>query len=132
MKFQGNLKKSGKWWAVEIPILDLYTQGKTKKEAHEMAVDLVKSISPIKSIEMVVSEKSKTSFFVVSNNSKAMVAILLRCRRQKSGMSILEVTKKLGLSSRNGYAKYEQAKSIPSVEKLEQMLEVMDASIHFM
>ena len=28
--------RSGKWWAIEVPILDIYTQGRTKKEAFEM------------------------------------------------------------------------------------------------
>jgi hypothetical protein len=131
VKFQGNLTKSDKWWAVDMPILDLHTQGKTKKEAYEMAIDVVKCMSPIESIELVITPGESNSFEIGSNNTKAMVAILLKCRRQKSGMSIGQVASKLSLSSRNGYAKYEQGKNLPSVEKLEQMLDVMDASITF-
>ena len=33
MRFSGKIFKDGKFWLVEIPILDLMTQGKTKKEA---------------------------------------------------------------------------------------------------
>jgi DNA-binding XRE family transcriptional regulator len=131
MKFQANLIKSGAWWAVDFPVLDLQTQGKTKKEAMVMAGDVIKCMSPTDSIEVSVSPKGKTTIEVGSNNTKAMVSILLRARRQKHGLSIAEVSEKLGYSSRNSYAKYEQGKTIPSVEKLEELLEAMDASITF-
>ena len=39
MKIEGKLIKSGKWWAVEIPLLLVHTQGKTKRQAYLMAAD---------------------------------------------------------------------------------------------
>ncbi len=44
MKIEGKLIKSGKWWAVEIPLLLIYTQGKTKRHAYLMAADAVEAI----------------------------------------------------------------------------------------
>ena len=36
MRFVGQVFRVGKSWAIEIPILDIATQGRTKKEAYEM------------------------------------------------------------------------------------------------
>ena len=44
MRFSGKVFKDGKFWLAEIPILDAMTQGHTKKEAFEMAVDMIKSM----------------------------------------------------------------------------------------
>lgn len=47
MKIEGNIKKSGAWWSVEIPLLPVYTEGKTKKEAFEMVKNAVEDLEPI-------------------------------------------------------------------------------------
>jgi len=44
MRFSGSIYKDGKFWLAEIPILDLMTQGKTKKEAYEMLSDMLESL----------------------------------------------------------------------------------------
>ena len=44
MRFVGKVFKAGKYWAIEIPILDIATQGRTKKEAYEMIADAVESL----------------------------------------------------------------------------------------
>ena len=44
MRFSGKVYKDGKYWLAEIPILDLMTQGRTKKEAYEMVVDMLETI----------------------------------------------------------------------------------------
>jgi len=41
MRFSGKIYKDGKFWLAEIPILDLMTQGRTKKEAYEMVADML-------------------------------------------------------------------------------------------
>ena len=41
MRFEGRIKKDGRWWLAEIPAFDALTQGRTKKEAFAMAADLV-------------------------------------------------------------------------------------------
>ena len=44
MRFSGKVYKDGKYWLAEIPIFDLMTQGKTKKEAYEMVVDILETM----------------------------------------------------------------------------------------
>lgn len=38
----GSIKKSGNWWAVEMPDIGGHTQGRTKQDALRMAADLVR------------------------------------------------------------------------------------------
>lgn len=44
MRFAGRIFKSGKHWAVEVPILNVVSQGPTKKEAYEMIADAIESL----------------------------------------------------------------------------------------
>ena len=44
MRFSGKIYKDGGFWLAEIPILDVTTQGHTRKEALEMAVDMVETM----------------------------------------------------------------------------------------
>jgi transcriptional regulator with XRE-family HTH domain len=50
------------------------------------------------------------------------VAVLLRRARARSGLSLAEVSRRLGHSSRNSYARYEQGRAVPTVEKLAELL----------
>ena len=45
MRFEGRIKKSGKFWLVEIPAFDAFTQGRTKREAFAMARDLIETMA---------------------------------------------------------------------------------------
>ena len=61
-------------------------------------------------------------FEVGSADPSALTALLLRRVRQRSGLSLGEVAKRLGSSSVNAYARYEQGRSTPSVQKLAELL----------
>ncbi|MBP1661594.1 MAG: hypothetical protein H6P95_2786 [Candidatus Aminicenantes bacterium] len=52
MRFVGKVFRVGKSWAIEIPILDIATQGRTKKEAYEMIADAVESLVNKKDFEV--------------------------------------------------------------------------------
>lgn len=51
-----------------------------------------------------------------------MISLLLQRKREISGLSLAQVADRLGASSRNTYARYEQGKSVPTVEKLNDLL----------
>ena len=48
MKIEGKIKKSGKWWAVEVPLLLVFTQGKTKKSALLMIKEAIEELIDVK------------------------------------------------------------------------------------
>ena len=61
-------------------------------------------------------------FEVGASDESAFTAFLLRRKRIKSGLSLAEVSRKLGSKSLNTYARYEQGKTVPTVPKLSQLL----------
>lgn len=122
MRFSGKIYKDGKFWLAEIPILDLMTQGSTKKEAFEMVADMLESLVNKDGFKIEVYKGKKDNFEVGSSEPKHMVSLLLQRKRELSGLSLAQVASRLGMKSRNTYARYEQGHSIPSVEKLNELL----------
>ena len=122
MRFSGKIYKDGKFWLAEIPILDLMTQGQTKREAYEMVADMLESLANKKDFKVEVYKKSKDSFEVGSSEPKHMISLLLQRKRELSGLSLSQVADRLGVSSRNTYARYEQGRSAPTIEKLNELL----------
>ena len=122
MRFSGKIYKDGKYWLAEIPILDLMTQGRTKREAYEMVADMLDTMVNQKDFEITVFKGKKDTFEVGSSDAKYFVRLLLQRKRELSGLSLSQVASRLGMSSRITYARYEQGKSVPSVEKLNDLL----------
>ena len=55
-----------------------------------------------------------------------MIALLLRRRRQAIGASLSEIASRLGVGSRNAYARYERGDAVSSVEKLDELLKATE------
>ncbi|HIP70308.1 MAG TPA: XRE family transcriptional regulator, partial [Anaerolineae bacterium] len=61
-------------------------------------------------------------FEVGSADPKPMISLLLQRKRELSGLSLAQAAERLGASSRNAYARYEQGRAAPSIEKLNELL----------
>ena|SRR5438105_15771018 len=61
-------------------------------------------------------------FEISGNDPGAMIALLLRRRREASGASLRDVASRLGASSRNAYARCERGEAVPSLDKLDALL----------
>jgi hypothetical protein len=122
MRFSGKVYKDGRYWLAEIPILDLMTQGRTKKEAYEMVIDMLETMINKEGLSIELYKGKKDTFEVGSSEPKHMVSLLLQRKREISGLSLAQVSNRLGTKSRNAYARYEQGRSVPSVEKLNELL----------
>jgi predicted transcriptional regulator len=62
------------------------------------------------------------AFEIDANRTGVLVALLLRRQRELHGLTLTEVAARLGQRSKNAYARYEQGRAMPSVEKLEELL----------
>jgi DNA-binding transcriptional regulator YiaG len=140
MRFVGKVFKAGKYWAIEIPILDIMTQGRTKKEAYEMIADAVESLVNKKGFEVRVFGTKGRLFEIGASDQGVLTALLLRRMRQKAGLSLEEVAARLGSKSPNSYARYEQGRSVPSVQKFAQLFSavapnkefvIMESRVHY-
>ena len=126
MWFRGRIKKDGRFWLVEIPVFDAMTQGRTKREAFEMAKDLIETMADVKRFKVTVYPSGRgETFDVGANNTGVLLALLLRRQRERQGLTLAEAAERLGQRSRNAYARYEQGKAMPTVEKMEQLLKAI-------
>jgi predicted RNase H-like HicB family nuclease len=131
MRFGGRIIKSGRYWAIEVPILGVVTQGRTKKEAYEMIADAIESLVNKEGFKVEVYPGKGEYFEVYSQDLAVMIAFLLRRQRLRHGISLAEVAGRLGSKSLNMYARYEQGKSVPTVEKFNQLLSAVSPERDF-
>src|SRR4028118_1698698 len=96
MRFEGKVTRDGRFWLAEIPLLDGATQGRTRAEALEMIADWLETMVNRPDFRAEVHARSKHDFEVSGNNVAAMTALLLRRRREASGISLREVAPRLG------------------------------------
>jgi len=125
VRLAGQVIKAGKYWAIEVPILDIVTQGRSKKEAYEMIADSIESLANKKGFEIVVYPGKGSYFEIGSSDITSMIAFLLRRQRIKHGLTLIEVSKRLGAKSHNSYARYEQGRSVPTIDKFSLLLSAL-------
>src|SRR5271163_3546438 len=114
MELEGRIWKDGRWWIVEIPCLNITTQGKTKKDAFLMIQDAVFELMKSyfnelnKRFKITVHDYKGDNFGLTSNDSKLLLSFLLIRQREESGLSIRDVAKRLSSKNPNSYGQYEK------------------------
>ncbi len=131
MRFAGRLTRAGSYWAVQVPILDVATQGRSKKEALEMIADAVESLVNKPGFRASVFPGPGFEFEIGASDDAALAALLLRRARVRSGLSLVEVAARLGAKSVNSYARYEQGRSVPSIRKLSRLYAAVGRTCDF-
>ena len=131
MRLSGRVFKVGKSWAIEVPILGVVTQGHTKKEAYEMIADAIESLVNKKGFKVEVYPGKGDYFELGFPDLSTLTAFLLRRQRMKHGLTLMEVANRLGSKSHNTYARYEQGKSIPTIEKFNKLLSALSPDNDF-
>ena len=122
MRLEGNITKDGRFWLIEVPAFDAMTQGRTKREVIEMVKDLIETMANVADFEVTVYPRSKGRVEIGANSTAGLVALLLRRQRERQGLSLAQAAERLGQRSRNAYARYEQGRAVPTIEKLEELL----------
>lgn len=131
MRFAGSVFKSGRYWAIEVPILGVVTQGPTKKGAFEMIADAIEVLVSKPGFRVHVYPGKGDYFEIGASDEAALTALLLRRERAKSGLTLSEVAGRLGARSLNTYARYEQGRAAPTVTKLSQLLSAVASKKDF-
>jgi predicted RNase H-like HicB family nuclease len=129
MYIQGLLIKNsetGRFYAVEIPALDIHTQGRTKKEAMAMAKDAVEMVIDKKGFNIATKATSAMTFVIMFTDFKAVIPVMLRRLRESKGYSLEYMATQLKQKSINGYARYEKREgTLPNAKRLNEMLEIL-------
>ena len=131
MRFAGRVFRVAGYWAVEVPILEVVSQGRTRKDALAMIADAVESLANRPGFTLSVFPGKGEYFEVGSEDQATLTALLLRRARQRSGLSLSQVARRLGVTSTNAYARYEQGRSIPTVQKLSQLFAAVSSHRDF-
>lgn len=130
MRFEGTLikpdGKKNRYWSVEIPILHIHTQGKSRKDALFMAKDAIESLLEKKDFRVRIHAGEANTFTIDSDNSTAFIAFMLKRQRQFRGLSVRDVATSLHSKSPNAYAQYEQGRVKPSMDKLVELMRAID------
>ena len=121
MRFVGRILKEGKYWAVEVPILGVVTQGRSKADALEMIADAIECLVDKPGFKIQIYLGKGGYFEVGAEDQAALTALLLKRERLKSGLSLSQVAARLGAKSLNAYARYEQGRATPTIQKLSQL-----------
>ena len=116
MEILALIKKEKKMWEIEVPIMSLYTCGRTKTEAIEMLKDLLESAlkdhfskkynNKKVAIKIVVREIGMLG--IEAKDMRPLLSYALYRQREESHMTIKQVAKRLGSKYPNAYAKYER------------------------
>jgi len=124
MILEAKIEKSGRWWAIEIPALEIFTQGKSKADALVMAAS---AIDDLAGRSLGTSARFEGERILIHSKDVAgLVAMVLKHKRSRAGLSLNDVAKRLGGKSPNTYARYERGSSMPSVEVLDRLLAAVD------
>ncbi len=126
MKLPGKCWKDGKFWLIEVPALDLMTQGETKREALLMIKDAIQSLINKDNVDVQVEPLKDGEFIVGCSEPKFLISLMLKRQRSVQNLTIQEVVDGLGMSSKNAYAQYEQGKHEPTMSKISQFLNVIN------
>ena len=129
MEFEGKVWKSTNSWLVEVPSLDLMTQGETKEEALKMLEELIIELIDYyftkkegKDFDVCVNVYKKGVIGVSSLKKRLLLALSLIRQREKSQSTVRETAKRLGSKFPNSYAQYEKGKIRISLEQYEKLL----------
>ena len=137
MELEGRIWKNKKHWLVEVPSLNIMTQGENRKEALFMIKDAVMEYmkyyfeSEIKEFDLKVNDYKKSVIGITATNNKLLLALSLRRLREKSGSIIREASERLGSRSPNSYAQYEKGTTKISLEQYERLLQAVNPEQHF-
>jgi predicted RNase H-like HicB family nuclease len=116
------MQKQGKYWAIEVPILGVVTQGRTRADAYLMVADAIEALVNRAGFSVEVFPGEDGYFEVGSSDFAPLTALMLKRQRLLNGVTLAEAAKRLSSSSPNTYARYEQGRTMPSVEQLGRLL----------
>lgn len=133
MEIIGKIWKEGKFWLVEVPVIDICTQGHTRKKAlmmiEDAIIELLNSyfqLDEIKDFKLEIIDHDRNAFGIKASNNNIMLSFSLIRQREMSKSTVREVAERLGSKSPNSYAQYERGKMRITLDQYERLLEAVN------
>lgn len=123
MLISGRIWKDESMWLAESELVDVCTQGRSKKDAIAMLADAFETLIDDPKVKISVEESDEQGGMTIESNKPAVLAaFVLQRLRLRSGRSLSQIAEAMGRASKNAYARYEQGEAIPTIEKFEELL----------
>lgn len=125
---EGRVWKDGRSWLIEVPALDIMTQGKSKADAFEMIRDAIETHVHVDSFSVSITPQGTDGFIVSAETQRdvaLLIGLMLKRQRAKNHLSLEDMRKRLNVRSRSNYAQYEKGASVPGIVLLSKFVEAM-------
>jgi len=130
MEIKGFIEKKGKFWIIKIPCLDLFTQGKSRKDAFEMVADAILELiesyfGKEKRNELKITariRKNKNEFGIYTNNYKILFSLVLIRQRELSHSTVSDAERRLRSKISMSYVSFESGTARFEIEECESLL----------
>lgn len=140
MEIEGKIRQTRRGgapdWLVSVPLLDLHTQGRTRKEALKMLKGAIKDYFDYffgeqcgADVDISIMEIGKSNIGVSCSDLSSLMSLILIKQREKSGMTIRDVMRRMGASSPNAYKQYEYGNKRMSTEKFDELIHAVNPDI---
>ena len=128
MRFEGRVwkDKGSKYWLVEVRLLDVMTQGTSKDDAYHMIADAIETLVDQKGFKIDVRPLGGDAVTIGATQESVLIALMLKRQREAHHLTLMEVARRLGQKSPNAYARYEQGRSVPTMDKLNELMKAID------
>ena len=128
MRFEGRVwkDKGSKYWLVEVRLLDVMTQGTSKDDAYCMIADAIETLVDQKGFKIDVRPLGGDAVTIGATQEGVLIALMLKRQREAHHLTLMEVARRLGQKSPNAYARYEQGRSVPTMDKLNELMKAID------
>jgi len=112
--------------SIEVPLLDVMTQGRTRKEAFEMIKDAIEGYVEDYGLaggkfSIRVHHGEGDTFEVSAPVIRPLIALMLLRKRVAKGVSLGEAIARLDQKSKTAWTRYEKGNVMPSIEKLAEL-----------
>jgi len=96
MELEGKIWKSGDTWLVEVPSIDVCTQGHSREDALKMISDAIEVLidgyfpeEDTKNFKITVRDSGKKKIFITTNNNSLMMSFSLIRQREISKSALV-------------------------------------------
>ena len=85
VRLAGKIWQNGEHWLVEVPVLDVMTQGNTRADALRMIADLIATMADEEGFSVAVNSGASGVITIEASNAGPLAAVMHRRQREKHG-----------------------------------------------
>ncbi|NGX54317.1 MAG: hypothetical protein K1000chlam4_01043 [Chlamydiae bacterium] len=137
MEIEGRIRRHAKGgppdWIVSVPLLDVQTQGYSRQEALKMLKGAIKDYLDYffgkKRVTISIIDDGRSKIGVTCSDQPLLMSLILIKQREKAGISVRAVVRRMGKTSPNAYKQYEYGSKRMSIDKFGELVYAVNPRI---